>query len=511
YEQGWNALNQLIREEYSWNGREPNVVHARRGGRYFDFSGVSGFDFADDSRAFALVDFDGDGRPDVILKSRLGPRVRVLQNNCAGENRSIAFRLRGTKSNRDAIGARIELDGQTKWLEAGSGFLSQHSKTVLFGLGSENTAKSVKVTWPSGVVQQCANLAAGHVYSIVEGSEEVRHEAFRAPRRLPERPVASDNAMRLQDTWFMQPIPLPEKQRGPGLFVVKESTPEYETFRRYLFDWRTTLVPPLAMLLNDAGELVKVYASVPPQRQVDADLARLQRFTPKLALPFGGFYVAQPSRDFFKFGAAFLWAGFPEKALPYLERVLAQTPDNPRVLVLAGQIHFDAGRIDRAGKYFRRALALDSNSVNALIGLGDVAAKTDQSRAAATFYGNALRIDPQSAEAANGLGLALAKQGQLERARQYFERAIAARRDYAEAINNLGVLYIRQGKPNDAVAAFEYGIRVAPDEDILYLNLGRTYVQMGRIAQARLIMRQLLDRKPENETARRALQDLSSR
>jgi tetratricopeptide (TPR) repeat protein len=324
-------------------------------------------------------------------------------------------------------------------------------------------------------VQQFANLETGYTYSIVEGSEEPRREPFRPHRRLPEKPVEGDNAMRLHDAWFMQPIPLPDARQGPGLFVVKERTPEYETFRRYLFDWRTTLQPPLAMLLNRSGEVVKIYGSVPSQQQVAADLARLANFTPALALPFDGFYIHQPSRDFFKFGAAFLWAGLPEKALPYLERVLAQTPNNPRVLVLAGQIQSDAGRMDKAAEYFQRAL----------------------------------RVDPLSAEAANWLGLALAKQGQLDQARKYFEQAIAARRDFAEAINNLGVLYIRQGKINDAIGAFRYGIRVAPDEDILYLNLGRTYVQMGRPESARVVMQQLLARKPDNETARRALQDLA--
>ena len=120
-------------------------------------------------------------------------------------------------------------------------------------------------------------------------------------------------------------------------------------------------------------------------------------------------------------------------------------------------------------------------------------------------------MDAHSAEAANGLGLALAKQGKLETARVYFEQAITARRDYADAINNLGVLYAQQGKINDAIEAWMYGIRVAPDEDILYLNLGRTYVRMGQNDKARLIMQQLLDRKPEDVTARRALQDLNGR
>ena len=50
YENGWNAINQLIRGDYSWSGSEPNVLYARRDGRYFDVSGISGLDFADDSR-----------------------------------------------------------------------------------------------------------------------------------------------------------------------------------------------------------------------------------------------------------------------------------------------------------------------------------------------------------------------------------------------------------------------------------------------------------------------------
>ena len=82
YENGWNALNQLIREDYSWNGREPNVFYARRGGRYHDLSGISGLDLAEDSRAFAATDLDGDGNLDLLLKSRLGPQIRVFRNEC---------------------------------------------------------------------------------------------------------------------------------------------------------------------------------------------------------------------------------------------------------------------------------------------------------------------------------------------------------------------------------------------------------------------------------------------
>jgi len=547
YENGWNALNQFIREEYSWNGREPNVFHVRRGGRYHDFSGVSGLDFAEDSRAFAVTDFDGDGRPDILLKSRLGPQVRVFQNNCAGHNHAIVFRLQGTKSNRDAIGARLQVDGQTKWLEAGSGFLSQHSKQSLFGLGESATAKHVRITWPSGQVQEFSNLSAGSAYSITEGSQDLKSQPFQPSRTLPSNPVAADNTLRLRDTWFLEPIPLPEPQR-PGLFVLTDAdvakSPErreqYEIFRRYLFDWRTDLKLPLALLLNESGHAVKIYASVPNSEQVKADLQSRPS-----ALPFSGTYVGPAHRDFFKFGAAFLWSGYDEQALPYLEQVLRRAPDNARVLVLVGQIHVQANRLEKAETFFRDALRVNEQYAEAWSGLGDVcqtrnkqtealvsyekalalkpdllytllnagqaADKLDRQSQAEAYYRKALQLDAQSPEALNGLGLALAKQGHPDEAKNLFQQAISLRRDYSGAINNLGVLYIQEGKVNDAIAAFEYGVRVAPDEDVLYLNLGRTYTRLGNIEKARQVMQALLDRKPDSATARHALQELNGR
>jgi tetratricopeptide (TPR) repeat protein len=567
YENGWNALNQFIREEYSWSGREPNVLHMRRGNRYFDFSGVSGFDFPEDSRSFAVCDFDNDGRPDIILKSRLGPQLRVLQNNCAGERKSIAFRLQGTKSNRDAVGARIEVDGQVKWLDAGSGFLSQHSKRILFGLGTKDLATLVRVKWPSGEVQEFRNLPAGNTYVLTEGSSELARQSFENCVRLPSRPVQADNRLLLHDTWFAEPIPLPDPQRGPALLVILdgESKPSYlnaqasyvdlardpsrrrlyETFRRYLFDWRTELKTPVSLLLNSSGEAVKVYGKLPSENQLRADLAQVDSRNFSNALPFPGRYVSEPHRDFFKFGAAFLWAGYTEQALPYLQRVLERNPSNVRVLVLVGQIHLQSNQTDDAQRAFQQALVINNSYAEAWAGLGDVCAthdrpadalanyqkalslkpdllytllnagqaadKLNRPGEAEAYYRQALQLDGKSAEALNGLGLALAKQGKAEDARAEFEQAIALRRDYADAINNLGVLYIQQGKTNDAIAAFQYGIQTAPTEDILYLNLGRIYIQLGKPENARQVMQQLLDKKPDSATARRALQELNGR
>jgi tetratricopeptide (TPR) repeat protein len=526
------------------------VLHVKRGDRYFDFSGVSGLDFAEDSRSFAVLDFDSDGKPDLVLKNRLGPQIRILQNQCAEARHSIAFELRGTASNRDAIGARIRVDGQTKWLDAGSGFLSQHSKRLIFGLGEEKTAKRVQVKWPSGAEQEFHNLAAGQIIRITENSEKLEARAYAKRKMLQTRAVEADNGMRLHDTWFVEPIPLPESQRGPGLLVLNERSlsaerrEQYEIFRRYLFDWRTTIQFPLALLLDQKGYAAKVYARVPSQNEVDADLRQLANGA-AAALPFEGSYVGKPYRDFFKFGAAYLWSGYPEQALPYLEAVLRRTPHNPRVQVLVGQIHLQSNRVAQAEQAFHHALEDNGSYAEAWSGLGDVSESKNQSAEALGFYEKALelkpdllytllnagrsadklgqiaqaegfyrrawQIDEQSAEAANGLGLALAKQNHPDQAARYFKQAITLRRDYADAINNLGVLYIKEAKINDAIAAFEYGIRMAPNDDILYLNLGRTYAQMGNRDKAKQVMRDLLDRKPESTVAQHALAELEGR
>ena len=86
-----------------------------------------------------------------------------------------------------------------------------------------------------------------------------------------------------------------------------------------------------------------------------------------------------------------------------------------------------------------------------------------------------------------------------------------AQPDHPGAINNLAVLYAKLGQPNDAIAAFRYGIRTNPDDDELYLNLARIYVTMGEREKARAVLNELMERKPGNATATKALAQLEAR
>ena len=557
YEEGWNAINQFIREGYSWNGNESNVYFAKQDGHYRDASAAAGLAIAADSRAFAFVDIDGDGCVDLLLKSRLGPQLRVLSNRAGRARPRIAFTLEGTVSNRDAIGARLEVDGQTKWLTAGSGYLSQHSKRLHFGLPQGPLARRVVITWPSGKRQEFTNLAAGRLWHLREGAAPVEGKPFTSGFDLSPRPASGDNSFSLGDTWFHEPIPLPEPAPGPGLLFLHSGQPTptgaqsidlrdnparlgaWSLFRRYLFEYRAPLTLPLSLLLDANGKAIKIYSATPTADQVRQDLAASTTALPS-ALPFPGRYIRPPRRDHFKMGAAMLWSGYAAQALPYLQEVAAAQPGNARIWTYIGRVHLKLNQLDPAQQALERALALDDSQAEAWNELGGVAYARGLRPKALAHYEQALRrkpdlfycllnagqlappakseeyfrralaLQPASPEAANGLGLALAKQDQFPEAKRWFQKALELRRDYAEAINNLAVLYLQLGQRPDAIAALRYGIGVAPKEELLYLNLSRIYVQSGDRESATLLMRQLLEALPTSEVAKKALRDLTS-
>jgi len=235
YEQGWGAINELIRADRTWSGYERNVFYANNGdGTFSNISGVVGLDFPEDGRSFAVGDFDLDGRQEVFLKNRNAPQLRVLKNVLPSLPPAIAFRLRGTKSNRDAIGTVITIETerigvpskpgfglmgwngrQTRSLQAGSGFLAQHSKEVFFGLGPAKGPVSASVRWPSGLVQEFRDLPINHRIWIEEGAQSPsRVEPFRGPASptlsTASEPQPTETLPATAETWLLAPVAAPD-------------------------------------------------------------------------------------------------------------------------------------------------------------------------------------------------------------------------------------------------------------------------------------------------------------
>jgi len=130
------------------------------------------FDQPKVGRGLSYGDFDRDGDLDLLLTTNNGPAY-LYRNDVLNGNRSIRFRLVGTKSNRDAIGAtvRVMLDGltQSRMVKGGSSYLSQSELPLTFGLEKRDRVARVVIDWPSGRTEEYKDLAAGRGYEVAEG------------------------------------------------------------------------------------------------------------------------------------------------------------------------------------------------------------------------------------------------------------------------------------------------------------------------------------------------------
>jgi tetratricopeptide (TPR) repeat protein len=562
YENGWNALNQLIREDYSWNGHEPNVFYVRREGRFYDLSGVSGLDLAEDSRAFAATDLDGDGNLDLVLKSRLGPQVRAFRNHCGVERHSLAIRLVGTKSNRDAIGARVEVEiaecgtgnadcgsrrQVVQFVKAGSGYLSQHTKPLYFGLGEATRAARVSVQWPTGGRQEFVDLEAGYRYEITEGRSEFKKTTFLSRTgdiaRHPQSPIANpqsesrnpklklqaNNTPQLRETWLLEPVPLPEKRTGPGFVCLvggrqisapaglpfhivdlskepSEVAAGYALFRRYLFDWRASLSLPLLLLIDERGNAHKIYPAIPDAATLRADLSLLRVSSQseverqKLALPFAGRYYTQPLRRYFQLGAAFFWAGYPEQALQYLSEATRSTPDNFKAHLAIGQIHLEAKRLTEARRSLEIARDLNPQSPDVWNNLGGVEAAAENYGAALRDYEKALSLKADLPYVLNNAGQAYSKIADHANAERMFRRALELDPQDADASNQLGLALAQLNRWREARDYFQKAITLKRDHAGAINNLGVLYTQMNQVNDAVAAFQYGIEVVPESDS-----------
>ena len=631
YEQGWNALNELIRADGTWSGHERNLFYANnRDGSFSDVSGVVGMDFLEDGRAFALADLDHDGRLEVLLKNRNGPQVRLLKNVLKDLPPSIAFRLEGVKSNRDGIGTAVtiqtESSRQTRMLQAGSGFLSQHTKDVFFGLGNAKGPVQATIRWPSGLVQELRDLPANHRIWVEEGVVPKRFEPFATARmQASAAPAQQEETPEILETWLLVPMEAPnfsladidgrthtlfsirgkpallhfwaassadcredlavlEQNHGGWLsrglqllsincdelsdpaslaglirdqrlsFPVVRSDQDiigiYNILYRYLFERHRDLSLPTSFLINDQGEIVKVYQGSINATHVEEDFHHIpQTAAERLAkaLPFPGVtdskefqrnhlsygsiffqreYFAQAETSFrlaarddpssaeaiYGLGSVYLKQNKRKEARGAFERATKLNANYPETLPNAwnnlGLIATQVGNTQEAIQYFQEALRLSPQHVIALDNLGNAYRQLKQWDEARSAFERALAVNARDAEGNYGLGMAYAQNNETDRAYEFLQKALQARPGYPEALNNLGVLYLRTGRRDQAVASFEECIRVAPAFDQSYLNLARVYAVEGNREKAREVLQQLLKQHPDHALAQKALGEL---
>ncbi|HEY1800287.1 MAG TPA: CRTAC1 family protein [Terriglobales bacterium] len=125
-------------------------------------------------RGCAFGDLDGDGRVDVVVTA-LGADAEIWMNRSENSGHWLDIALRGTKSNRDGIGARIKVVSksgtQYNHMTTSVGYASSSDGPVHFGLGTDAEAETVEIHWPSGIVQTLHHVAAGQILHVTETAQ----------------------------------------------------------------------------------------------------------------------------------------------------------------------------------------------------------------------------------------------------------------------------------------------------------------------------------------------------
>jgi hypothetical protein len=159
--------------------REPLLLFEGNGKSWKNVSSQCGPSFQNPiaGRGLALGDFDNDGAVDVLITVNDGSPL-LLRNNAARQNHWLGLRLIGTKSNIDAIGARVTYQAgdllRHKTKSGGGSYLSSHDPRMVLGLGSRKTIDWLEVRWPlpGGETQRFTSLPIDRYITLTEGQKD---------------------------------------------------------------------------------------------------------------------------------------------------------------------------------------------------------------------------------------------------------------------------------------------------------------------------------------------------
>jgi tetratricopeptide (TPR) repeat protein len=550
YERGWNAINELVRSDRTWHGYARNVMFANNhDGTFSEISGPAGLDFSEDARSFALADIDRDGRLEVILKNRNAPQLRILHNRLEEIGDSISFRLRGTRSNRDAIGAAVTVQTgdlrQTKFLQAGTGFLAQHTKELFFGLGSPRGKISATIQWPSGLTQHFDDLPANHRIQIEEGSSRfaaTRFASSPAGYAHAGPPRATEPLPQTVGTWLIEPLKAPEFSLPDAQGKQHELKTHQGKFVLLNF-WSASGAECVGQLraFQQRKQALAAASLIPFAINIDetGNDAAARSLTEKERFPFPVLFASAETAGIYNIIYRHLFDRRRDLPLPVsflvdregmivkvyqgpvaVNALLADLKSIPstasermrKALPFEGQLvrgtfrrndftygvaMFQHGYLDQAAASFQQVIATDPANADAYYNLGTLRLGQNDLAHARQYLEETLRLKPDYPEAWNNLGMIAAQQGRPDEAIRDFQKALAQRPEYATALLNLGNIYRRQQNFADARKCFNQAIRIQPDNPEVNYSFGMLYAQQGQLEQAAGYLEKAIALRPD--------------
>jgi Flp pilus assembly protein TadD/peroxiredoxin len=423
--------------------------------------------------------------------------------------------LRGKKSNRDAIGARVtvEVPGhrQTKYLQAGSGFLSQHTKELFFGVGKTQGTVGATIRWPSGLTQVFEHLPVNRRIEIAEGSEDFVAKPFPA---VPGSYARADDAEPETlpssiETWLIEPLSAPEFSlpdlagdrrdlrsfRGGFLLLNFWATasPACGQQLRVFEKGQSTLARNglriLALNIDDPGDVGAVRAFVAKEGLSFPVLLGTEEVIGVYNIVYR--HLFDRRRDL-PLPASFLVDGGGLIVKVY------QGPVNPeRLAEDLKSVPENAADRMRKALPFEGGLYIDEFQRNDFTYGVAMFQRGYLEQAAASFL-LVIAAKPQEPEAYYNLGTLYLRKNALGDARRYLRQAVELRADYAEAWNNLGMVAGQEGQMDEAIRHFQQALSEKPNYVIALLNLGNLYRRQGAGEEAEKLLSRARELEPDN-------------
>jgi Flp pilus assembly protein TadD/peroxiredoxin len=432
---------------------------------------------------------------------------------------------------------------QTKYLQAGSGFLSQHSKALFFGVGNPDQPIRAKIRWPNGLSQAFENLPANHFIEVEEGlgsfnaRQFVSNTTFLKSSPTPKiEPLPSE-----PETWLLQPLKVPSFSL-PDLSGVMRDLNSFKGIPTLLSFWATSSPSSLDLLrlLRDrkpamaSGSLNIVALNV----DTTIDSAAARSFATEQRLPFPVLFANDEVAGVYNIVYRYLFDRRRDLPIPLsflldsdgmivkvyqgtvapasLFQDIRSIPKNAndrmqKALPFKGQLVQDSfqrndftygvamyqhGYLDQAAESFRQVIEVKPNEADAYYNLGTLSLKRNDFQQARSYLEMTLQLRPNYPEAWNNLGTMAAQHEQLDEAIRDFQKSLELKPGFGIALLNLGNVYRRQHSFEKAEDCLNRAIQIQPDDPEVNYSLGMLFAQQGRLDRATDYLQRALALRP---------------
>ncbi len=457
------------------------------------------------------------------MKNRNAPQVRLLRNDTDNGNHSVAIQLIGRQSNRDAVGAVVTLatatGRRTKQVTLGSGFLSQSTKWLHFGLGGVERIDRAVIHWPSGLEQTLVNLPIDHRITLVEGEEDFTAVPFALrprdpkvcapPKRLPLAAPSEGIAM-------LDPVPFPPYplESLAGKIITPAKVKGRATLLNFWATWCAPCQTEMKLWkqhyedIRAAGADVLAISVDSPQ-----DRAKVEQFVRERALPFPVLLMNPDILERVNLFYRLLFTRSTDLQLPttfllnsqgkVAKLYLGVVP--MKVLLKDLQdVQNNPQRLTRSAfPYTGRTVATEFGRDYYAMGLNFI--ERDMLEEGALYLRQAVESFPSEARSWNQLGLVYARLGQLEQSLTALQHAVQLQPNFANSQFDLGVTYLRLNRLVEAEQAIARATTLDPADPRKRLTYQLTLAQMGKGGDPVEILKRYLAEEPADAEAQNNL------